>query len=401
MEIKRYKSDILFIVVTILLGLIIVFSSKFIFNGGFVEDKLNRGVKYYKAEVVAIDKEKLQKDKYIDDIELGYQQIKLKVLDGPYINQEFNVVNNISRLYNTKVKQGSEVIAALYFKDGEINDISISSFKRSQVIITMGVLFLMAILLVGGFRGLKAIVSLIFTIVCVIYLMLPLMLRGISPIWASIIVVAISTAITLILVAGINKKSLVAISGTLIGVIIAGILAYAFGVWGNLSGINMSDAESIMYISENTGLKIKGIMFAGILISALGAVMDVAMSISSSIFEIHSLNKNMSIRDLFKSGMNIGKDIIGTMANTLILAFAGGSLNILILIYCSNMSANRLLNLDIIGTELIQGLAGSTGIILTVPVTALIASYLSKRKNGNRTRIKNKKKFKVIKNENR
>ncbi|GAA0079106.1 YibE/F family protein [Clostridium sp. CTA-5] len=381
MEIKKYKSDIGFIVVTILLGLIIIFSSKLIFNGGFVEDKLNRGVKYYKAEVVGIDKEKLQKDKYIDDIELGYQQIKLKVLDGPYKNKEFNVTNNISRLYNTKVKQDSKVIVAFYLKDGEINDISISSFKRSQVIITMGVLFLMTILFVGGFRGLKAIVSLIFTIVCVIYLMLPLMLRGISPIWASIIVVAISTAITLILVAGINKKSLSAIFGTLIGVIISGILAYAFGIWGNLSGINMSDAESIMYISENTGLKVKGIMFAGILISALGAVMDVAMSISSSIFEIHLLNENMSKSDLFKSGMNIGKDIIGTMANTLILAFAGGSLNILILIYCSNMSANRLLNLDIVGTELIQGLAGTTGIILTVPVTALIASYLSKRKN--------------------
>ena len=141
----------------------------------------------------------------------------------------------------------------------------------------------------------------------------------------------------------------------------------------------MSEADSIMYIAEVTGLKIQGIMFAGMLISALGAVMDVAMSISSSIFEIHSINNEMSIAQLFKSGMNIGRDIIGTMSNTLILAFAGGSLNTLILIFASSMNANRLLNLDVLGTELIQGLAGSIGIILTVPITAVIASYLCKK----------------------
>ncbi|SFD05107.1 YibE/F family protein [Clostridium uliginosum] len=382
MEIKKYKTDIIFVIVTIFLGLIIIFSSKLIFDSGFIKDKLNQGVEYYESQVLDISKENLQKDKYIDDIELGYQQIKLKILDGPYKNQEFKVINNISRLYNTKVKQGSKVIASVYITDGKISDIAISSFKRSQVLITMSVLFLITILLVGGFKGLKAIVSLIFTIVCVIYLMLPLMLRGVSPILSSILVATISITVTLLLVSGMSKKSFSAIIGTLMGVIIAGILAYLFGKWGNLSGINMTDAESMMYISENTGLKIKGIMFAGILISALGAVMDVAMSIASAIFEICSLNKNITIRELFKSGMNIGRDIIGTMSNTLILAFAGGSLNVLILIYSSNMSMDRLLNLDILGTELIQGLAGSTGIILTVPITAVIASYLSKNKKG-------------------
>ncbi|WP_315079636.1 YibE/F family protein [uncultured Clostridium sp.] len=380
MEIKKYKTDIIFIVVTLILGLVIIYSSKFIFTGGFMEDKANRGVEYYKAQVIQVNKEKLQEDKYIEDMELGYQEVKVKILDGPYKDNEYNVLNNISRLYNTKVKGGSKVIVALYIKDGNINDMMISSFTRSHVLITMGMLFLISILLIGGFRGLKAIVSLIFTIVCVIYLMLPLMLRGVSPIFSSFIVATISITITLILISGINKKSTAAILGTLSGVVIAGIFAYVFGLWANLSGVNLTDAESIMYISETTGLKIRGIMFAGILISALGAVMDVAMSISSSIFEIHSINKDMSISNLFKSGMNIGRDIIGTMANTLILAFAGGSLNLLILIYSSNMTFNRLMNLDVIGTEVIQGLAGSIGIILTVPITAIVTSYLCKYK---------------------
>lgn len=380
MEIKKYKTDMIFILVTLILGIAIVYSSRYIFTSGFIQDKGNQNVEYYKAQVIQINKEKLEDDKFIDDIKLGYQEVKVKILDGPYKDNEYNILNNISRLYNTKVKVGSKVIAAAYMKDGKIDDMIISSFMRSHVLIIMGIVFLISILLVGGFKGLKAIVSLIFTIVCVIYLMLPLMLKGFSPILSSLIVAIISITVTLILISGINRKSLSAIFGTLFGVVIAGIFAYMFGLWSNLSGVNLDDAESIMYISETTGLKIRGIMFAGILISALGAVMDVAMSISSSIFEIHSINKGMSIGDLFKSGMNIGRDIIGTMANTLILAFAGGSLNLLILLYSSNMTFNRLMNLDVIGTEVIQGLAGSIGIILTVPITAIVTAYLCKYK---------------------
>lgn len=379
-DINKYRTDIISMSVTIILSIIIIFSSGFIFQNGFLKDKMNKNVEYYKAEVTSIGKEKLKDDKYIDGIELGYQEINVKLLDGEYKDSEYKITNNISRLYNTKVKVGSKVIVAAYFTDGEISDMIVSSFKRSHIMGIITVLFFALILIIGGFKGLKSIVSLLFTIVCVVYLMLPLMLRGVSPITSSILIAVLSITATLVLVSGINKKSLCTILGTIIGVLSAGILAYLFGEYANLSGINMSDAESIMYIAETTGLKVHGIMFAGILISALGAVMDVAMSISASIFEINSLNEDMNIRNLFKSGMNIGRDIIGTMSNTLILAFAGGSLNTLILLYASSMSSNRLLNLDILGTELIQGLAGSIGIVLTVPITAAISAYLCKTK---------------------
>lgn len=380
MTINKYKKDIITITVTVILGILIVFSSKLIFTNGFLLDKLSSGVEYYEAEIVNVLKENLQDDKYIEEIELGYQQVSVKILNGPYVENQYEITNNVSRLYNTVVKKGDKVIIAMYFMDNKLNDVAISSFKRSTSLSIMVILFLLVILLVGGFKGLKSIVALLFTMICVIFLMVPLMLRGVSPIISAIIIAIISTSITLVLVSGTNKKTLSAILGTLIGVLIAGILAYIFGETTNLSGINMSEVESIMYIAETTNLKIKGIFFAGILVSALGAVMDVAMSISSSIFEISSIDKTMSIKALFKSGMNIGKDIIGTMANTLILAFAGGAINILILLYSSSMTANRLLNLDILGTELIQGLSGTIGIILTVPATAIMAAYLCKKK---------------------
>ncbi len=380
MNINKYKKDIIVLSVTVILGILIILSSKFIFTNGFLLDKLSAGIEYYEGEVVDVIKENLQDDKYIEDIELGYQQVSVKILDGPYVENEYEITNNVSRLYNTVVKKGDKVIVAMYFMDNQLNDVAISSFKRTTSLYVMIILFLLVILLVGGFKGLKSIISLLFTMVCVIFLMVPLMLRGVSPIISAIIIAIISTTITLGLVSGANKKSLSAIIGTLIGVLIAGILAYIFGESTNLSGVNLSEVESIMYIAETTNLKIKGIMFAGILISALGAVMDVAMSISSSIFEISSIDKSMSIKALFKSGMNIGRDIIGTMSNTLILAFAGGAINVLILLYSSNMTANRLLNLDILGTELIQGLAGTIGIVLTVPATAIISAYLCKKK---------------------
>ena len=380
MNINKYKKDIITITVTVILGILIVFSSKLIFTNGFLLDKLSAGVEYYEAEIVNVIKENLQDDKYIEEIELGYQQVSVKILDGPYVENQYEITNNVSRLYNTVVKKGDKVIVAMYFIDNKLNDVAISSFKRSTSLSIMVILFLLVILLVGGFKGLKSIVALLFTMICIIFLMVPLMLRGVSPIISAIIIAIISTSITLVLVSGTNKKTLSAIIGTLIGVLIAGVLAYIFGETTNLSGINMSEAESIMYIAETTNLKINGMLFAGILVSALGAVMDVAMSISSSIFEISSIDKAMSIKALFKSGMNIGRDIIGTMSNTLILAFAGGSINVLILLYSSNMPANRLLNLDILGTELIQGVAGTIGIILTVPATAIIAAYLCKKK---------------------
>jgi len=380
MNINKYKKDIITITVTVILGILIVFSSKLIFANGFLLDKLSAGVEYYEAEIVNVIKENLQDDKYIEEIELGYQQVSVKILDGPYVENQYEITNNVSRLYNTVVKKGDKVIVAMYFMDNKLNDVAISSFKRSTSLSIMVILFLLVILLVGGFKGLKSIVALLFTMICIIFLMVPLMLRGVSPIISAIIIAIISTSITLVLVSGTNKKTLSAIIGTLIGVLIAGVLAYIFGETTNLSGINMSEAESIMYIAETTNLKINGMLFAGILVSALGAVMDVAMSISSSIFEISSIDKAMSIKALFKSGMNIGRDIIGTMSNTLILAFAGGSINVLILLYSSNMPANRLLNLDILGTELIQGVAGTIGIILTVPATAIIAAYLCKKK---------------------
>lgn len=374
------KKEIYIVIVTILLSIGIIFSSNSIFSGGFVEDKLNKNIQYYKGKVITVSQNSLQDDPYVDDVQIGLQKCKVRILEGPFAGEEHEINHNVSRTYNIIAEEGKEVILSVYEQNNQIEDINISSYKRSNVLLILVVLFVLVTLIVGKFKGLKSLVSLMFTGTSIIYLMLPMIFKGVSPILAAVIVVALSTAVTLTLISGFNKKTFVSVIGTLSGVILSAIIAFIFGKYANLSGITMEDAESMFYLAEYSDLKIQGIMFASIIIAALGAVMDVAVSLTSSIFELYEVNNKLSINDLIKSGMNIGTDMIGTMCNTLILAFAGGSLNTLILLFSASMSKDQLFNLDILGTEVIQALSGSIGIILTVPITVFVASYICTRK---------------------
>lgn len=375
------KREIYIVIVTILLSIGIIFASNSIFSGGFVQDKLNKNIEYYKGKVITISQNLLQDDPYVDDVQIGLQKCKVKILEGPFEGQEHEISHNVSRMYNIIAEEGMEVVLAIYEQDGQIEDINISSYKRSNVLLILTALFVLVTLIVGKFKGLKSLVSLMFTGTSIVYLMLPMIFKGVSPIIAAVVVVALSTAVTLTLISGFNKKTLVSVIGTLSGVILSAIIAFLFGKYANLSGITMEDAESMFYLAEYSDLKIQGIMFASIIIAALGAVMDVAVSLTSSVFELYEVNNKLSMKDLIKSGMNIGTDMIGTMCNTLILAFAGGSLNTLILLFSASMSKVQLLNLDILGTEVIQALSGSIGIILTVPITVFVASYMCIKKN--------------------
>lgn len=371
------NKDIALIMGVVLFSILLVTISKSIFKSGFVLDKYNKNMKYYNAVVTKILSEDLTKDPYLENIEVGFQKISVKINSNDFSEENYVIENPISRLYNIKVKEGSKVIIGVLQKDGNLQ-MNLYSYDRSNVIYLLIAIFIISVVLIGGFKGIKSLVALFFTLICCVYLMVPLMLKGVNPIVAGILVSILSIIITLILVSGFNKKTLTAILGTVSGVIISGLIAYAFGLLANLSGLNMSEAESLAYIAEDTGLRISGIMFTGILIASLGAVMDIAMSISSSIFEIYKINNKITFIELFKSAMNIGKDTIGTMTNTLILAFAGGSLSILILIFSANMPFNKMINLDLLGIEIIQGLSGSIGIVLAVPITAFVGCYLCK-----------------------
>ena len=377
---NEMKRNIFAIVSVLIISIAIIMVSKSIFPDGFIEDRYGKGAEFYNGVITEIIEEDLNKDPILDGVEIGYQKVVAKVTEGQYKDNTYEIKNNISRLYNYKVEEGTKVVLILYKQNNGNMIWDVYGYDRSSMIYVLAGIFIIVVIIIGGVKGIKSLVSLMFTLVTVIFLMLPLMFRGVEPMLAAVVSATLSIIVTLSLVSGINKKTVTAIIGTISGVVISGIIAYIFGELTHSSGMTMNDTESLIYIAEGTNLKVKGIMFAGILIASLGAVMDVAMSISSSLFEIYEVNKNIKQIDLFKSSMNIGKDIIGTMTNTLILAFAGGSITTLILIFAANMPYNKFINLEVLAIEIIQGLAGSIGIVLSVPITAVVGSYLCRKK---------------------
>ena len=379
---KEMKRNIFAIVSVLIISIAIIMVSKSIFPDGFIEDRYGKGAEFYNGVITEIIEEDLNKDPILDGVEIGYQKVIAKVTEGQYKDNTYEIKNNISRLYNYKVEEGTKVVLILYKQNNGNMIWDVYGYDRSSMIYVLAGIFIIVVIIIGGVKGIKSLVSLMFTLVTVIFLMLPLMFRGVEPMLAAVVSATLSIIVTLSLVSGINKKTVTAIIGTISGVVISGIIAYIFGELTHSSGMTMNDTESLIYIAEGTNLKVKGIMFAGILIASLGAVMDVAMSISSSLFEIYEVNKNIKQIDLFKSSMNIGKDIIGTMTNTLILAFAGGSITTLILIFAANMPYNKFINLEVLAIEIIQGLAGSIRIVLSVPITAAVGSYLCRKKES-------------------
>ena len=203
---------------------------------------------------------------------------------------------------------------------------------------------------------------------------------------------------TFIIIGGFNKKITTAAIGTLGGVISAGLMALIFNHLAKMSGA-CEDAIQLSVSMSTINFDFRDLLFAGIIVSALGACMDVGMSIASSLDEIKMKNSDITWKELFKSGMNIGRDVIGTMTNTLILAYVGGSLTLILLFMACNMSIIDILNKETIAEQIISAIAGSMGVIYTVPITSFIYSVLNKDKviykKNSENRIDGKRSLKI------
>ena len=185
-------------------------------------------------------------------------------------------------------------------------------------------------------------------------------------------------AVTLLIISGFNKKTLSAIIGTAGGVLIAGIIALIVGSAAKLTGFGDDESQMLMYIPQNITFDFRGLLFAGILIGTMGATMDVGMSIASAMHEIKENSPNIKTSALFKAGMNVGRDAMPTMSNTLILAYAGGSLHLMLLLMAYETPFTHIINWDMIASEVLRSIAGSIGIIFAIPITALASVLIEK-----------------------
>ncbi len=335
------------------------------------------GYSYEKARVVELTADNLTEEGY----RVGYQQLKVEILTGDQKGEIFDATSAEGNLYGATCAEGDTVIVTIAVS-GDNATVSVYSKDRSFQVGAFVAIFLLLICVIGGKNGVKSVIGLAFTGISIIYLLFPMMYIGISPFWSAILICALTTIVTMCLIGGFTKKTICAIVGTVIGVLMAGVSAWLFGLAADIDGYNVSNIETLIYVEQVTSIKVGELLFAAILIAALGAVMDVAMSVSSAICEIHVNSPTLNARQLFTSGMNVGRDMMGTMSNTLILAFVGSSLSTLLLDYTYDLPFRQLINSYNIGIEIMQGISGSIGVILAVPATAAVTAVLIGRKKS-------------------
>ncbi len=310
------------------------------------------------------------------------QEVTIEITEGDYIGEEFTTDFVLSydiegKILAYELEKGDKVLVQLAEDANGNVTATVQDVVRSNYIFLMFGFFLFSIVLVGGKRGVKAIIGLLLTIIFIYFILIKRIFAGDNAILMTILTSMLIIGGTFIVIGGINKKILTAAIGTLGGVISAGGIALFFNHLAKMSGA-CEDAIQLSINMSSISFNFRDLLFVGIIISAIGACMDVGMSIASSLDEIKMKNPDITWKELFKSGMNIGRDVIGTMTNTLILAYVGGSLTLILLFMACNMSFTEILNKETIAEQVIAAIAGSIGVVYTVPITSFAYSILNK-----------------------
>ena len=335
-----------------------------------------------KAKIVKVtdDTGQAHDDGISTDLAYRVQTAKIKVLNGKFKNKEFVIEHSISGnfAYDIVLEDGNEVILSIEENNTDSPNIYVTDFVRDKYLYALIILFVFLLILIGGFKGFKSVITLAITGLVIIKVMLPLILKGFSPLIVTTLCAIFISLMTFFIIGGVNSKSISALIGTTGGVLSAGFLAYVVGSLVKLTGLSSEEASMLMYIPQNIVFDFRSLLFSGIIIGTLGAVMDVAMSISSSMYELKELNPDICYKSFVRSGLNIGKDIMGTMSNTLILAYTGSSIPLLLLFMSYDTPLSKILNLDLIATEVVRALVGSIGLVVAIPITAVCAGFIFK-----------------------
>ena len=389
------KEKVVFTVVFIISIIYIIVGSKIATKDNKLFSEVTK-VDYPKAKITRIIERK-ETPLQIDGLENQFNTditFEAHVTSGEHKDDLVIATQNISTYITGTVKEvevGDNVL--LYNEvsyDGQLKWYFVE-YSRTSALLILAIGFLGLILLFGRSKGVKTLVSLVFTVLAIFIVYIPAILGGQNIYAWTIVTCAFITISTVLLVYGYSRKTLATALGCIAGVLVAGLLTLIMNSVLRLTGF--VDENAIYLQQLNSKIDLKAIIFGGILVGAVGAIMDVAIDISSSLTEVASKMEKPDFKEIVKSGFNIGKDIMGTMTNTLILAYIGSSLTTVLLLTASSHSIAYLFNLEMITVEILQALAGSIGILTTIPLTSVIAAalyryvdphkYVYKYKGGN------------------
>ena len=384
------KHDKLSIIVLVIAATVFLFAFFSIYSEDILGDSAkvfweygNEQIDFDKATVNEIISEDLNVDEVADDAYVGTQELAVTVKSGIYKGGDMVAYNYIGPLSGVPVSVGNSVTLTIKTHSDGKHTATVYEFNRIPILAAFILLFFIVIVIVGGRTGLKSLFGLIFTIICLFTILIPLLLKGAPTILTTFLLCAYIALVCFTILGGVHRKTISAFLGTVSGAFFAMIFGLAVQYIAKIDGLRLEDAEPLLqlkYAGDNINLGLKGLLVASIIISALGAVMDVAMSISSSLEEVHAANPSLSRNELFRSGMNIGRDMVGTMTNTLILAFLGSEFTLIIFFYSRSLTFYHMFSTAFVALETISGISSSIGMVLAIPLTALISSTLISRK---------------------
>lgn len=336
---------------------------------------------YAKARIVSIEKI----HPHEGNRDLVETHIKLKIIDGELKGKvKTAVFGGESDLPKEMTyKPGTALFVGISRTDaeGSVEHISLYDTDNTIGVIAVIIILVVSIIAVGGIKGAASMGALIFTIVLIFMILIPGTLKGYPPLPIAIAISLVSIMVTLPIITGLKLKTAAAVIGAASGVLLSAALAIASGYIMHLSGIVTNEMLTVFYAAD-VNIDLRGLALSGMIISALGAIMDICVSIASSANEIYNANPKISDRDAFKSVLTIGQDTLGTMVNTLILSYIGSSLSLVLFIAIRlkpGIPFWMIVNYNPVLSEIVKSVVGSVGMFMAIPITAYVSIKLMSR----------------------
>ena len=364
--------------VSVLLAAAVIFLLAWNWASPEPEERLSASeyAEYESCTVLTILADSTEPDPSADGGYRGDQLMLVEVTSGQYKGKTLQVYNYVGPLYGEPLSEGDEAVLIIStYADGSFVG-SVYEYNRAAPLAIVVALFLIAAIVVGGKTGAKSLVGLILTLACLFFVLIPGLLKGAPTLPTVFLTCAYIAVVSLTILGGVSRKTVCAMLGTIAGTALAllfGLLAQSLV---RIDGLRLDDVEPLLQLrQQGAEIGLRGLLVGGVVISALGAVMDVTMGIASSLSEVSAANPEMNRWQLFRSGMNIGRDMVGTMTNTLILAFLGSSFTLIMYLYTIGLSYHQLMSSPYLSIEVVSGVSSSIGVILSIPLTALICAF--------------------------
>lgn len=355
---------------------------------GYEDAAIYKGTDRVKAKVLSTDESTIKSSGLIRS---GEQYCQLEILDGKFKGQEAKGVNMLSgSLESDKMYQEGDVaLVVISYKDDQILNVTMSDHYRIDKELILAGMFVLLLICFAGRTGLRAVYSFLITVLSIWKIMVPAYLRGVNPVWCGILITAFLTVMIIFLVYGFDRKTIAASSGALLGVLVTCILGCIFTDAFKIHGAVMSYSESLLY-SGYQDLNLTRIFMSGIFIGASGAMMDLSVDITSAVNEVIQKKPGIGWREAARSGMNVGRAAMGTMTTTLLLAYSGGYIALLMTFMAQGTPIDHIFNYKYVSAEILDTIVGSFGLVTVAPFTALTSGILLTRYHKKRSDATNR-----------